>query len=177
MSRHGVPWHHPLGTSALPHSGSSHSDYPCHSCFQDGTLADGWQEPDMQVFNPAAVPAHTETSFLSRWGHRACQSSHCGLTTSLPSFSIALPLLTALWHNGCWWHLKPMKYVPTSGSHGLCTHCRECASPGSLTSFIHDCITEDFLPLTILKVPLLSLFLATLLYYLHSTSWHYITSA
>ena len=70
-----------------------------------------------------------------------------------------------------------MKYVPTSGTQGLCTHCshhKECSSPGSLPSFIHDCIGEYFLPFTILKVPPLSVFLAALLYYLHSTYYYLI---
>lgn len=80
-----------------------------------------------------------------------------------PCFSLFSHLLTALWHNGHWWPLKPMIYVPTWGTQGLCTHCshhKECSSPGSLPSFIHDCIGEDFLLPTILKVSTSSLLIS-----------------
>ena len=177
MPCHGVPWHHPLGTSSS-------------TTF--------WK----QLFwlpLPFLLPRWHSYRWLPRTWHaglQSCSSSsphrdiltlkmsvkHVRVLTVVwrllyPRYPLLSSLLTALWHTGHWWPLKPMKYVPTSGTQGVCTHCshhKECSSPGSLPSFIHDCIREYFLPFAILKVPPLSLFLAALLYYLHSTYYYLI---
>lgn len=174
MPCHGVPWHHPLG-KVSPHSGSSNSDYPCHSRFQDSNfmiLIRTQTQVQLCIFSS---PRYREILTLKDECVKQVRVLTVVWWLLYPCFPLLSQFVTAssvmsLTVSQTWSIIRPRQMEDQP-----CTH--HSHHKGMLFTWVTPSlsqITEKTSKFTILKVPPLSLFLATLLYYLHST-YYYLT--
>ena len=102
MPCHGVPWHHPLGTSSSTMFWKQSFWLPLPFLLPRwGTLNDGWEELGMKVFKPCkSCSPHRDRLTLKMSASSVVRVLTGVWQLLLPHFPLPSFLLTALRHNG-----------------------------------------------------------------------------